>query len=70
VKLTVIATGFDGRLEPKQTSPIAKRLVSPALERARERSRELTEPASVGSPYVDDDLEVPSFLRKHLRDRR
>jgi cell division protein FtsZ len=70
VKLTVIATGFDGRLEPKQASPIADRLRNPALERARERSREMAEPTPVGSHYVDDDLEVPSFLRKHLRDRR
>ncbi|HXH24701.1 MAG TPA: cell division protein FtsZ [Vicinamibacterales bacterium] len=70
VKLTVIATGFDGRHEPRTTSPIAERLRSPALERVRERQRELAESAALGSPFVDDDLEVPSFLRKHLRDRR
>ena len=70
VKLTVIATGFDARHEPKQSSPIADRLRNPALERVRERQREIAEPAAVGSPFVDEDLEVPSFLRKHLRDRR
>jgi cell division protein FtsZ len=70
VKLTVIATGFDARHEPRQTSAISDRLSSPALERVRARQRELAESATVGSPYVDDDLEVPSFLRKHLRDRR
>ena len=27
-------------------------------------------PAVAANPFVDEDLEVPSFLRKHLRDRR
>src|SRR4051794_6757722 len=69
VKLTVIATGFDGRTEPKQSSPISERLRSPAL-RALERQREMPDAASAPSPYADEDLEVPSFLRKHFRDRR
>jgi cell division protein FtsZ len=69
VKLTVIATGFDGRMEPKQSSPISERLRSPAL-RALERQREITDPAPAPNPYADEDLEVPSFLRKHFRDRR
>src|SRR5919199_1928606 len=59
VKLTVIATGFDGAVEPKQASPISDRLRSPAL-RALERQRELAEAAPAANPFVDEDLEVPS----------
>jgi cell division protein FtsZ len=72
VKLTVIATGFDGRMEPKQPSAISDRFRSPVSERLRslERQREMAEPAPAPSPYADEDLEVPSFLRKHFRDRR
>src|SRR4051794_4225412 len=53
VKLTVIATGFDGRTEPKQSSPISERLRSPAL-RALERQREMPDAASAPSPYADE----------------
>src|SRR5262245_407507 len=69
VKLTVIATGFDGRQQPKAPSTISDRLRPPAL-RALERERELVESLQGTNPMVDEDLEVPSFLRKHLRDRR
>ena len=69
VKLTVIATGFDGRSQPKTPSTISDRLRPPAL-RALERERELVESLQGANPMVDEDLEVPSFLRKHLRDRR
>jgi cell division protein FtsZ len=77
VKLTVIATGFDGA-EPKQASSISDRLRSPVSERLRSLERERGMPErergsperEPANPFVDEDLEVPSFLRKHLRDRR
>jgi cell division protein FtsZ len=65
VKITVIATGFDGRQPARPAPGLTERLRSPAL-RALERERQLADTP----PLVDEDLEVPSFLRKHLRERR
>ncbi len=65
VKITVIATGFDGRQPARPAPGLTERLRSPAL-RALERERQLAD----APPLVDEDLEVPSFLRKHLRERR
>jgi len=70
VKLTVIATGFDGgRQAAKQSPLISDRLRSPAIDRVA-REREILDALPTASPLVNEDLEVPSFLRKHLRDRR
>ncbi len=70
VKLTVIATGFDaGRQAAKQSPLISERLRSPAIDRVA-REREIIDALPTAGPLVNEDLEVPSFLRKHLRDRR
>jgi cell division protein FtsZ len=70
VKLTVIATGFDaGRQSTKQSPLISERLRSPAIDRVA-REREIIDALPTAGPLVNEDLEVPSFLRKHLRDRR
>jgi len=69
VKLTVIATGFDGRQPTKQSPLISDRLRSPAIARVA-GEREILDALPTGSGMANEDLEVPSFLRKHLRDRR
>src|SRR5579875_1827442 len=69
VKLTVIATGFDGRQGPRQHSTLREHLKSRRVQEV-ERERELQEHYPAHSPLVDDDLEVPSFIRKHFRERR
>src|SRR3954452_16614288 len=69
VKLTVIATGFDGRQPPKQSPLISDRLRSPAIARVA-GEREILDALPTAGPLANEDLEVPSFLRKHLRDRR
>jgi cell division protein FtsZ len=69
VKLTVIATGFDSRAAAKPSPLITDRLRSPAIARVA-GEREILDALPAAGPLANEDLEVPSFLRKHIRDRR
>ncbi|WP_396657843.1 cell division protein FtsZ [Microbacterium sp.] len=78
VRVTVIAAGFDGgepqlRIDPvtaqRQTPAIPAVAAEVAAELEPESEREkvsvaaLAEPAGIDSPFGDDDLDIPDFLK-------
>ena len=79
VRVTVIAAGFDGgepqlRIDPvtaqRQTPAIpavaaeeAAAELEPASERETVSVAALAEPAGIDSPFGDDDLDIPDFLK-------
>jgi cell division protein FtsZ len=59
IKITVIATGFNREREQEKVRPNVSRSPSHASTAPRSDSLKV-----VGAPPVEDDLDIPSFLRK------
>ncbi len=70
VKITVIATGFDGPRERRpQVKPIGRGLEAPSYQPPMVQQRE-PEPAWQSTPLdqpEEDELEVPAFIRRKLK---
>ena len=70
VKITVIATGFDGVNDRKMKPMQRITESSPYLNPSREPARREPEPQWSGSPIQtedEDELEVPAFIRRKLK---
>jgi cell division protein FtsZ len=79
LRITLIATGFDSAAQRRpyvagkrkeETTPSTKTIAFPQPPKARETTYTREEPVRREPAYDPEDLEVPTFLRKRLQNRR